>query len=146
MGRRVRESKKLEAKSGKRKRKDWKEMRYEPINLKGKFALFSDHWSPKIIAQMNDYHFKLVKIQGDFVWHSHAETDEVFLVVEGSMVISFRDGQVNLNSGEMFVVPKGIEHKPYAADECRLMLIEPVGTVNTGNAGGERTAKSDAWI
>lgn len=111
-------------------------MTYEPINLQKKFALFSDRWSPKIIAQMNDYHFKLVKIQGDFVWHSHSETDEVFIVVEGSMQISLRDGQVTLNAGEMFVVPKGVEHKPYAASECKLMLIEPVGTVNTGDAGG----------
>jgi mannose-6-phosphate isomerase-like protein (cupin superfamily) len=95
---------------------------------------------------MNDYHFKLVKIHGDFIWHRHAETDEVFFVMEGSMQISFRDGQVTLDSGEMFVVPKGIEHKPYAASECQLMLIEPAGTINTGAAGGERTIQNDTWI
>lgn len=95
---------------------------------------------------MNDYHFKPVKIKGDFVWHSHAETDEVFIVIEGSMQISLRDGQVTLNAGEVFVVPKEIEHKPFAANECKLMLIEPIGTVNTGDAGGERTARNDTWI
>lgn len=121
-------------------------MKYKPINLRDKLAKFSDQWAPKIIAQMNDYHFKLVKIQGDFVWHSHAETDEVFIVIDGSMQISVRDGQVTLNPGEMFVVPKGVEHKPYAASECKLMLIEPVGPINTGDAGGDRTAKGDEWI
>lgn len=121
-------------------------IKYEPINLQKKFWLFSELWSPKIIAQMNDYHFKLVKIQGDFVWHSHAETDEVFIVIEGSMQISLRGGEAILNAGEMFVVPKGVEHKPYAASECKLMLIEPIGTVNTGEEGGERTAKNDEWI
>src|SRR3972149_5433268 len=96
------------AREQKRKVKSKKQnvMKYEPINLKEKLALFSDQWSPKIIASMNDYHLKLVKIQGDFVWHSHAETDEVFIVMDGSMQISFRDGQVTLNTGEMFVVPK----------------------------------------
>ncbi len=116
-------------------------MEYEPVNLKVMFARFSDHWSPKIIAQMNDYHFKLVKIQGDFVWHRHSETDEVFIVIDGSMEMSFRDGQVTLNPGEMFVVRKGVEHKPFAASECKLMLVEPVGTMNTGETGGERTAE-----
>ena len=121
-------------------------MEYAAINLKNKFALFSDQWSPKIIAQMNDYHFKLVKIAGAFVWHSHAETDEVFLVLDGRMQIYFRDGQVTLNAGEMFVVPRGIEHRPHADTECRVMLVEPTGMVNTGDAGGERTAKNDVWI
>lgn len=116
------------------------------INFNDKLAKFSEHWSPKIIAQMNDYHFKLVKIQGDFVWHSHAETDEVFIVLDGEMVIEFRDGKVDLRENEMFVVPKGIEHKPFAEHECKLLLIEPAGTVNTGDAGGDLTAKGDAWI
>jgi mannose-6-phosphate isomerase-like protein (cupin superfamily) len=120
-------------------------MTYEPVKLQRKFALFAEHWSPKIIAQMNDYHFKLVKIQGDFVWHSDAETDEVFIVLDGALEIQFRDGQVTLNAGEMFVVPSGVEHKPYAETECKLMLVVPGGTVNTGNAGGERTA-GEAWI
>ncbi|MBI5032464.1 MAG: cupin domain-containing protein [Chloroflexi bacterium] len=121
-------------------------MTYSTINLQDKLNKFSEHWSPKIIARMNDYHFKLVKIQGDFVWHSHAETDEVFIVLEGEMRIEFRDGKVDLHANEMFVVPKGIEHRPYAGQECKILLIEPAGTVNTGNAGGELTADNDTWI
>lgn len=121
-------------------------MTYIPVNLQSKFALFSEHWSPKIIAQMNNYHFKLVKIQGEFVWHSHADTDEVFIVLDGSMDIHFRDGKVTLTTGEMFVVSKGTEHKPYAAIECKLMLVEPTGTINTGDAGGELTAEDGVWI
>ncbi len=116
------------------------------INLANKLSLFSDQWSPKIIGQMNDYHVKLAKIQGDFVWHSHSETDELFLVVEGSMVIHFRDGNIDVSSGEMCVVPKGVEHKPSAANQCSILLIEPIGTVNTGDAGGELTAADDDWI
>jgi mannose-6-phosphate isomerase-like protein (cupin superfamily) len=122
------------------------QMRYAPINLQDKFARFSERWSPKVIAQMNDYQFKLVKIRGEFVWHSHADTDEVFIVFDGSMEIHFRDGKVTLSAGEMFVVPKGIEHKPRAASECKLMLVEPVGVVNTGDSGGELTAENDVWI
>ena len=116
-------------------------MAYAPIDIKSKLALFSDHWAPKIIAQMNDTQFKLVKFQGDFTWHRHNETDEVFIVFEGEMVIDFRDGAVALKSGEMFVVPKGLEHKPYAEKECHVMLVEPSGTVNTGDAGGKMTAE-----
>jgi mannose-6-phosphate isomerase-like protein (cupin superfamily) len=121
-------------------------MRYIPINLQDKFNRFSDHWSPRVIAQMNDYQFKLVKIQGEFLWHSHPETDEVFIVFDGSMEIHFRDGRVTLSAGEMFVVPRGIEHKPYAASECKVLLVEPAGTVNTGDSGGELTAENDVWI
>jgi len=121
-------------------------MTYAAINLQSKFDLFSDHWAPRIIAQMNDDHFKLVKIQGEFVWHCHAETDEVFIVLDGSMDIHFRDGKVTLAQGEMFVVPKGIEHRPVAASECRVMLVEPAGTINTGDAGGELTANNGIWI
>lgn len=95
---------------------------------------------------MNDYQFKLVKIQGDFVWHDHKETDEVFIVLEGRMTIHFRDGRVELSAGELFVVPKGVEHKPCAVDECHMLLIEPRGVVNTGEVGGEMTAKNDVWI
>ncbi|HSM23816.1 MAG TPA: cupin domain-containing protein [Anaerolineaceae bacterium] len=101
---------------------------------------------PKIVAQINDYHLKLVKIQGEFTWHSHSETDEVFIVLDGSMQIDFRDGVVKLQSGEMFVVPKGVEHKPHAKYECSLLLVEPVGTINTGDAGGKLTAPSDVWL
>lgn len=121
-------------------------MNYQPINLADKLGRFSDRWSPRTVAKMNDYEFKLVKIEGEFVWHSHADTDEVFLVVEGSMSIAFRDGQVDLATGEMYVVPRGVEHKPFAASECRVMLIEPQGVVNTGDAGGALTAPNDQWV
>lgn len=95
---------------------------------------------------MNDYQFKLVKIEGEFVWHDHANTDEAFIVIEGTMTIEFRDGRVDLGAGEMFVVPKGVEHKPYAKTECKVMLLEPRGVVNTGNAGGSLTADNDVWV
>ena len=118
----------------------------QAINFHDKLQLISEHWSPKIIARMNDTHLKLVKIQGEFVWHSHPETDEVFVVLDGSMAIEFRDGVVTLNNGEMVVVPKGVEHRPVAAEECSVLLIEPAGTVNTGDAGGDMTAPPDAWV
>ena len=121
-------------------------MEFKPINLQEKLAKFSDHWSPKIIAQMNDYHFKLVKFQGDFTWHQHADTDEVFITLDGEMLIEFRDGKVELKTGELFVVPKGLEHKPFAEKECKIMLVEPAGTVNTGDAGGDMTADNPVWI
>ncbi len=115
------------------------------INLQKKLQKISDYWSPKIIAQMNDYHFKLVKFQGDFTWHSHAETDEVFLVLNGELVIEFRDKNISLKQGELFVVPKGVEHKPIAENECHILLVEPAGTVNTGDSGGELTNEAE-WI
>ena len=118
----------------------------DTINLKDKLAKFSDHWSPKVIAELNDYQFKLVKIQGEFVWHNHPDTDEVFLVIEGSMNIEFENETVQLNEGEMLVVPKGVEHKPYADSECKVMLVEPRGVVNTGDADSELTADNDVWI
>jgi mannose-6-phosphate isomerase-like protein (cupin superfamily) len=121
-------------------------MKNLPINLQKKFSLFTDHWSPKIIAQMNDIHFKLAKIQGEFVWHRHVETDEVFIVYDGKMSIEFRDGKLDLGAGEMCVVPKGIEHKPAAQNECSILLIEPAGTVNTGDTGGEMTVEENVWI
>ncbi len=122
-------------------------MSYEPISLSGKFAKFSDQFRPKTIARMNDYEFKLVRAEGDFVWHSHEDTDETFLVLEGELIIEFRDGRVVLGPGEMFVVPKGKEHKPLAKSECKLMLIEPAGVVNTGDAdGGTLRAPNDVWI
>ena len=116
------------------------------INLREKLSLFDEFWSPRIIAQMNDYHFKLAKIQGEFVWHSHPETDEVFIVLAGDMRIEFRDAEVELNEGELCVVPKGVEHKPVAERECHIMLVEPAGTVNTGNASGGRTITEPTWI
>lgn len=116
------------------------------INLADKLSSFDEHWSPRIIAQMNDYHFKLAKIQGEFIWHSHPDTDEVFIVLKGDMRIEFRDFHTKLSEGEMCVVPRGIEHKPVAQDECQIMLIEPAGTLNTGDAGGERTVTGEIWI
>jgi len=121
-------------------------MNYTPLNFREKLAKFGDHWSPKVIAEMNDYQFKLVKVQGDFVWHDHKDTDEVFIVLNGHVTIEFRDGSVELSVGEMFVVPKGTEHKPFAEDECHLLLVEPRGVVNTGDAGGEKTADNDVWV
>jgi mannose-6-phosphate isomerase-like protein (cupin superfamily) len=121
-------------------------MDYKSINLGQKFRLFDEQWQPKVIAEMNDYQFKIVKLQGDFVWHDHKDTDETFIVIEGDLRIDFRDGAVDVAAGEMFVVPKGIEHKPYAKHEVKLLLIEPCGVRNTGHEGGERTAENDVWI
>lgn len=121
-------------------------MELKSINLSEKLSKFSEHWAPKIIAQMNDYHFKIVKFQGEFVWHKHDDTDEVFIVIDGEMSIAFREGSVNVRAGEMFVVPKGAEHKPFAIDECKAMLVEPAGTMNTGDTGGEMTAEDNIWI
>jgi len=121
-------------------------MNYRPINFRQKFDLFPEQWQPKVIAEMNDYQFKLVKLHGDFVWHDHKDTDETFIVLEGELRIDFRDGMVQVSAGEMFVVPKGVEHKPFAENEVSLLLIEPRGVPNTGGAGGPRTADLDAWI
>jgi mannose-6-phosphate isomerase-like protein (cupin superfamily) len=122
------------------------QMEYAKINLKEKLGKFSDQWAPRIVSQLNDYHIKLVKVQGEFVWHDHLETDELFLVLKGSLEIRLRDGKVKLDEGEMFVVPKGIEHKPVAENECHVLLIEPVGTVNTGRTENALTAKENIWI
>ena len=121
-------------------------MKYKAINFKEKHALFSDVWSPRVIAEMNDYQFKLAKAEGEFVWHDHPETDEVFVIVEGTLEIEFRDGKVKLDEGEMFVIPKGVEHKPIAKELCKVLLIEPRGVVNTGNSGGQHTAQNDIWV
>ena len=121
-------------------------MKYQALNFKEKLFLFDEQWTPKVIAEMNDYQFKIVKIKGDFVWHDHEDTDETFIVLEGKLRIDFRDGQVELSDGEMFVVPKGIEHKPYAEEEVKMLLIEPRGVKNTGDKGGELTAENDVWI
>jgi len=121
-------------------------MDYKSINLSEKLGLFNEHWEPKVVAEMNDYQFKVVKIKGDFVWHDHQDTDETFIVLEGELRIDFRDGAVNIGPGEMFIVPKGVEHKPFAEKEVKMMLIEPRGVLNTGDEGGERTATNDIWI
>ncbi|AFL49162.1 mannose-6-phosphate isomerase-like protein (cupin superfamily) [Sinorhizobium fredii] len=119
---------------------------HAPINFAEKLARIADQWQPRVIAELNDYQFKIVRIEGDFIWHDHPETDEAFIVLEGMLRIDFRDGSVTLGPGEMYVVPKGVEHKPYAASEVKMLLIEPRGTANTGQAGGERTAANDIWI
>ena len=121
-------------------------MDIQAINLAEKLSIFDEHWSPKIIAQMNDYQFKLAKIRGEFIWHSHPETDEVFIVLKGDMRIEFRDYHTELSEGEMCVVPRGVEHKPVAQDVCHIMLIELAGTLNTGDAGGEWTKTEESWI
>lgn len=116
------------------------------INLKSKFNKFNDRWSPKIIAEMNDYQFKLVKIKNDFVWHKHDDTDEVFIVVEGKIHIEFEEKTIEINEGEMIVVPKGTKHKPYAIEEAKIMLVEPSGIINTGDNQGHLTAPNDEWV
>ena len=121
-------------------------MKYEALNFEEKLSLFDEQWAPKVIAEMNEYQFKIVKIEGDFIWHDHKDTDETFIVLEGNLRIDFRDGHVNLAKGEMYVVPKGVEHKPFAEKEVEMLLIEPRGVLNTGHEGGERTAENDVWI
>ena len=121
-------------------------MPHQALNIAHKLSLLNEHWSPRVIAEMNDYQFKVIKLQGDFVWHSHADTDETFIVVDGEMRIDFRDGAVTLAAGDMYVVPRGVEHKPYAEEEAKVMVIEPRGVRNTGEADGDLTAENDRWI
>jgi mannose-6-phosphate isomerase-like protein (cupin superfamily) len=121
-------------------------MDYQAINFAQKLSLIVDQWQPRVVAEMNDYQFKLVKLQGDFVWHDHKDTDESFIVLDGTLRIDFRDGAVQIGPGEMYVVPRGIEHKPYAESEVKLLLIEPRGVLNTGDQGGARTAQNDVWV
>ena len=116
------------------------------INLKSKFKEFNETWSPKVIAEMNNYQFKLVKIKDEFAWHKHKDTDEVFIVIDGKINIEFEDQIVELNAGEMIVVPKGKKHKPYATEEAKIMLVEPRGIINTGDIESDLTAKNDQWI
>lgn len=115
------------------------------VNFAEKLAGIDAPWSPRVVAELNDYQFKLVKIEGDFVWHRHDDTDEAFLVQSGTLHIDFRDGSATLRAGEMLVVPRGVEHRPHAQAECHVLLIEPRGTVNTGDAGGDLTAPNDVW-
>ena len=121
-------------------------MSYSAISFREKFDLFDEHWSPRVVAEMNDYQFKLAKVQGEFTWHTHPDTDEVFIIIEGVLNIEFRDGKVRLEAGEMFVVPKGVEHRPMAEYECQIMLVEPKGVVNTGEISNDRTAQNDVWV
>ena len=125
----------------------------QKINLKEKFNKISDHWSPKVIAEMNDYQFKLAKVKNKFVWHQHDDTDEMFLVVLGELNLDFRDAASDpsvttrtLREGEMLVVPKGVQHRPYAEEECHVIMIELTGVRNTGDVGGPRTAAIDDWL
>jgi mannose-6-phosphate isomerase-like protein (cupin superfamily) len=120
-------------------------MHPDVINLRNKLAMIGEHWSPRVIAELNDYQFKLAKLKGEFVWHDHKDTDEAFLVLDGSLRIELRDGEVNLSAGELYVVPRGVEHRPCAEEECHVLLIEPRGVVNTGESGGALTAKNDVW-
>src|SRR6202162_4175116 len=115
-------------------------MNYRSISFSEKCERLAEHWKPRVVAEMNEYQFKIVKLKGDFVWHEHKDTDETFIVINGDLRIDFRDGAVHVSSGEMFVVPRGVEHKPYAEDEVQLLLIERGGVLNTGDEAGERTA------
>ena len=121
-------------------------MQQSPVNLEKKLALFSEHWSPRVIAEMNDCQFKLVKLAGEFVWHSHTDTDETFLCLEGEFDIQLRDRTVTLHAGELFVVPKGVAHRPVAPAECHVLLIELRGVVNTGDADDRQAAENDVWV
>jgi mannose-6-phosphate isomerase-like protein (cupin superfamily) len=121
-------------------------MKINVVNLDEKFSLIDEHWDPKIIAQLNDYHFKIAKIKGEFIWHSHPETDEVFLVVDGSLRIQLRDEDLMLKPGEMCVIPQGVEHRPTAEEECQILMVEPAGTLNTGDASSDRTKENLDWI
>jgi mannose-6-phosphate isomerase-like protein (cupin superfamily) len=119
---------------------------FAPINFREKLSKIAEHWSPRVVAELNDYQFKLVKVQGEFVWHAHADTDEAFVVLDGRMTIAFEDGAVDLSAGEMFVVPKGVRHKPFARQECHVLLMEPFGVINTGDAASPLTAPNDVWV
>jgi mannose-6-phosphate isomerase-like protein (cupin superfamily) len=113
------------------------------VDLADKLGLFSEHWSPKVVARLNDYEIKLAKLKGEFVWHAHDDTDELFLVIEGTLTIQLREGDVTLRAGQLYVVPRGVEHCPIADGDVSVMLIEPAGVVNTGSAGGDLTATYD---
>ena len=116
------------------------------INIKQKFSKFSEYWSPKVLAEMNDYEFKIARIKGEFIWHNHTETDEVFIVIEGSMKILLKGKTIKLSKGDLYVVPKGTDHKPVAEKECKLMLVELKGTKNTGSETHKLTAEDNQWI
>ena len=116
------------------------------INIKQKFSKFSEYWSPKVLAEMNDYEFKIARIKGEFIWHNHTETDEVFIVIEGTMKILLKGETIQLSKGDLYVVPKGIDHKPVAEKECKVMLVELKGTKNTGSEIHKLTAEDNQWI
>ena len=116
------------------------------ISFAKKFDCFTEQWSPKVVAEMNDYQFKLVRLEGDFVWHDHQDTDETFIVLEGRLVIDFQDGTVELEAGQMLVVPKGVPHRPRASTEAKVLIVEPKGVINTGDAESHMTAPLDDWL
>ena len=121
------------------------------VSLSEKLGLFNDHWSPRVVAQLNNYQFKLAKVEGEFVWHNHPDTDEAFLVLDGLLEIDLREpdqapSTISLGPGELTVIPRGMDHRPRAKTECHIMLLEPQGVVNTGEAGGTLTAENDRWI
>ncbi len=118
----------------------------QPVNLREKLSLFDAHWDPKIVGELNGQHVKLVKFQGEFVWHHHEHEDELFLVVKGRFTMEFRDGAVPLEDGEFLIVPRGVEHRPVADDEVHVLLFEPATTLNTGNVVSERTVAEPARI
>ena len=119
---------------------------YKAIDINQKFSLFNEHWSPKIIGSINNYHIKLVKVQGDFTWHKHDETDEAFFVHKGTLRLDFHHGSVEIKEGQLYIVEKGVEHKPYAEVECEVIVFEPVTTINTGEVRDEYTKEHPEWI
>ncbi len=121
-------------------------MPHTPVNLADKLSRITEHWSPRIVGALNGQEIKLAKLQGTFVWHSHPDADELFLVIRGRLDLHLRDGVVSLSEGEFYIVPRGVEHLPVADEECEVLLLEPAGTVNTGDAGGERTVEDPAWL
>ena len=118
----------------------------DAVNLREKFRLVTEYWQPRVVAELNDYHFKIARVKGEFVWHDHPDTDEAFFVLEGRLRIDLPDGAVEIGPGELYVVPRGVKHRPVAEEEVKLMLVEPRGVVNTGDERGDLTAESDVWI
>ena len=117
-----------------------------PVDLAERLSRFTETWSPKVVARLNDYEVKVVRLRGEFVWHAHDDTDELFLVLDGTLTIQLRDGDVVLGPGQLYVVPRGVEHRPVATGQVQAVLIEPVGVVNTGDAGGDLTAPHDTSL
>jgi mannose-6-phosphate isomerase-like protein (cupin superfamily) len=116
------------------------------VNIQEKFNLFKEYWTPKILGEINDSYVKIFKAKGEFVWHSHEHEDEFFLVIKGQLTIKFRGSEVTIKAGEFFIVPKGIEHCPYAEEEVHVLLLEPKGVVNTGKTESDKTAKNLEWL
>lgn len=121
-------------------------MQIQKVNLAEKFAQFSDHWNPRIAGELNGQHVKLTKLKGEFIWHKHDEEDELFLIIEGTLKMEFRDKTITLHTGEFLIVPRGVEHRPIAEEEVQVLLFEPASTVNTGTERNERTLEELEWI